>query len=181
MSMYLIIDTATKNSSIALLGDDLFQQIEMGERDQTKEMIPKIKSLLEKEGLSLDDLAAIAVCVGPGLFTGTRIGVMNAKTLSFAADIPLIPFNTFDLYENKEPLAVLDAKCDRAYLFDGEIKLIQHQDLLKIKEKIYTLDSAPFPSKIKFTTTQKNIKKLLPLLKNKTPISHDKIEIIYPN
>lgn len=181
MKTYLVIDTATKNSSIALLSDTLFAQMPLAEQGQTKELIPKIKNLLKEHQLSLADLEAIAVCVGPGLFTGTRIGAIAAKTLSYASDIPLIPFSTFDLYDQKEPLAILDAKCGRAHLYDnGKISLLDHEEIASIQKKIYTIDAGPFPPSNNLFTTRKNFQNLLLLFAQATPLSHDKIEIIYP-
>ncbi|MCH9811934.1 tRNA (adenosine(37)-N6)-threonylcarbamoyltransferase complex dimerization subunit type 1 TsaB [bacterium] len=180
MKTYLVIDTATKNSSITLMNEELLAQVPLIERGQTKEIIPKIKSLLEEHNLSLTDLEAIAVCVGPGLFTGTRIGVMTAKTLSYGADIPLIPFTTFDLYDKKDPAAILDAKCGRAHLFEEEkIRLIDHDQIQHIQKNIYTIDLTRFPSSNNLFITQKNFKKLLFILEKKTPLSHEQIKVLY--
>ena len=152
------------------------------QRDQTKEIIPKIKKLLEENHLSLEQLEGIAVCTGPGLFTGTRIGVMTAKTLSYASDIPLYPFSTFDLFSEKEPYAVLDAKCGRAHLlYQEKVALILHEDLNTIKEKIYSLDPSPFKHlNMPLEHAFKEIKTLLPILLNKKPVSHKEIEVFYP-
>ncbi|MCH9617018.1 MAG: hypothetical protein SP4CHLAM5_06440 [Chlamydiia bacterium] len=183
MKTYLIIDTATKESSISLLSEKSLVTIALAQKEQTKELIPKIKTLLEGSNLSLEDLAGIAVCIGPGLFTGTRIGVMTAKTLSYASDIPLFPFNTFDLYKDKEPYALLDAKCGRAYLKDDDsIKLWNHEELTEIKEKMHTLDADPFKKlDLDLILTSKDIKGLFRLLETTSPISHKQIEVFYPN
>ena len=180
MKTYLVIDTATQNSFIALINEELHVEVPLIDRGQTKEIIPKIETLLKEQGFTLQELSAIAVCIGPGLFTGTRIGVMTAKTLSFGADIPLIPFTTFDLYEHKEPAALLDAKCSRAHLFEeGKIRLIHHEDILSLQKKIYTIDKTPFPKNENIHLTQKNLKNLLSIFDSITPLSHEKIEIIY--
>ena len=52
---------------------------------------PAIGELLDEAGLTLDDLQAIAVDVGPGSFTGVRVGVTTAKSLAFALGIPVLP------------------------------------------------------------------------------------------
>lgn len=182
MKTYLVIDTATSKSSISLLSKELHAYIELIEREQTKEIIPKIKALLNKNNLSLEDLAGIAVCTGPGLFTGTRIGVMTAKTLSYASDIPLFPFNTFDLFKDTEPYALLDAKCGRAYLrHNGGIILIDQEKLTEIKEKMHSIDTAPFKNiNLQPSLTSKDITALLPLLETASPASYKEIEVFYP-
>jgi tRNA threonylcarbamoyl adenosine modification protein YeaZ len=183
MKTYLVIDTATKESSISLLSKETFISEPLAQREQTKEIIPKIKTLLEGSDLRLEDLAGIAVCTGPGLFTGTRIGVMTAKTLSYASDIPLFPFNTFDLYKDKEPYALLDAKCGRAYLRDNDgAKLINHEELAVIQEKMCTLDADPFKKLgLELILTTKDIKRLFLRLEASSPTSYKEIEVFYPN
>lgn len=178
MSKYLIIDTATKNSTISLLFDEhTVSTKNLTEKSQTKQIIPFIKELLTDHGLKLDDLTGIAICTGPGLFTGTRVGVMTAKTLSYATNLPLYPFSTFDLFEEKEPYAALDAKCNRAYLYhNGETKLIQTTDLEAVNESVYTLE----PLSSKYILTKKNIKGLYGKLLKTTPVDFEAISIIYP-
>lgn len=51
-------------------------------------------------GKKMDDLAAVAVSMGPGSYTGLRIGVSTAKGLCYALDIPLIAINTLEAMAN---------------------------------------------------------------------------------
>src|SRR5690606_313167 len=53
-----------------------------------------VEELLQKTGLALGDLSAVAVSKGPGSYTGLRIGVSTAKGLCYAADLPLIGIDT---------------------------------------------------------------------------------------
>ena len=55
----------------------------------------------EASNISIEELDFIAINIGPGSFTGIRIGVSFAKGLSFAKNIPLIPINGFDIINNK--------------------------------------------------------------------------------
>ena len=91
----LVINTAQKDSYVALYQESiLLKKIFNKENDQSKELLPTIDKILLDNKLSLNDLGLIGVCIGPGTFTGTRIGVITAKTLAFAKKIPLIGFNS---------------------------------------------------------------------------------------
>jgi len=98
MKKFLVIDTATPNCSVTILYKDKSHSKALVNKNQTKELIPLIKELLENEQLLLTDLTAIAICIGPGTFTGTRVGVMTAKALSYGSNTPLITFSTPDLF-----------------------------------------------------------------------------------
>lgn len=54
-------------------------------------ILPAVEELLREAGLRPADLAAVAVDVGPGSFTGVRVGVTTAKSLAFALAIPAVP------------------------------------------------------------------------------------------
>lgn len=60
----------------------------------SRTLMPIVEGILKNTNLSMNDIDAIAVAVGPGSFTGIRIGVAAAKGLSFAADKPSIPVST---------------------------------------------------------------------------------------
>ncbi|MCH9621290.1 MAG: hypothetical protein S4CHLAM20_07090 [Chlamydiia bacterium] len=181
MKKILIIDTATIDSSISLLlGSKLFS-IHLKEKSQTKEIIPIIKALLSEHHIELSHLSGIAICVGPGLYTGTRVGVMTAKTLSYALDIPLFPFSTFDIFKECDPLAILDAKCNRAHLYrNGEITLIEHSEIVSINEPIFSIDTNSFLKISNIHSTQKDLSRLNNKLETLKPLKHNEINVYYP-
>lgn len=93
-------------------------------------MFPLISELLAEATLSTGDLDRIAVTVGPGSFTGTRIGVAAARALKFARNLPIVPFTSLEAIalspriesDSAEDLAVaIDAHRGEAYvqIFDG--------------------------------------------------------------
>ena len=181
MKKFLIIDTATQESSISLLSGDKLITIMLKEKSQTKEIIPLIKNLLIDQNTKLSDLTGIAICIGPGLYTGTRVGAMTAKTLSYSMDIPLFPFTSFDIFKDSKPYAILDAKCKRAHLFhNGTISLINHTEIDQISDPVHTPSLTPFNIEKELTLTTKNLTKLIPLLETIKPHIHDQIEIYYP-
>jgi tRNA threonylcarbamoyladenosine biosynthesis protein TsaB len=88
----LAIDTATEQVSIAV-GDALNIAAAMhvaSDRRHVEALIPAIRLLLGNLGLTVHDLSAIAVDVGPGLFTGMRVGLATAQTLADLAEIPVV-------------------------------------------------------------------------------------------
>lgn len=59
-------------------------------KKQSEDLPNKIDELLTKNNLAIKDLDAIAVAVGPGSYTGTRVGVVCANTISFVTGTPLV-------------------------------------------------------------------------------------------
>lgn len=53
-----------------------------------------IEELLEQNSMALDSLSAISVSIGPGSYTGLRVGLSAAKGLAFALDIPIMGIST---------------------------------------------------------------------------------------
>lgn len=88
----LAIDTATEQVSVAV-GDA--ERIDAAlhvasDRRHVEALVPAISLLLGNLGLTAHDLSAIAVDVGPGLFTGMRVGLATAQTLADIAEIPVV-------------------------------------------------------------------------------------------
>lgn len=87
----LAIDTSTERAGIAVAdGDRLFVRSWDAGRTQTTTVLPAIEALLGEAGVTIGQLAAIAVAIGPGTFTGLRVGVSIAKGLVLARDVPLV-------------------------------------------------------------------------------------------
>lgn len=82
----LIIDTATKNLYVAICGDKNKQIIEVG-KNHAAVLLKKIDELLGET--KLDDIDEIIVGVGPGSYTGVRVGVVVAKMFSWSKNIKL--------------------------------------------------------------------------------------------
>ncbi len=97
----LAFDTTAAACSIALLQDDKVidsysQAMDFG---QAEVLIPQIKTLMENNHLSFDDLDEITVCVGPGSFTGVRSSISAARAFGLAKPkIQICGVNAFDSY-----------------------------------------------------------------------------------
>lgn len=98
MALILQIETATQTCSVALAQDGvLLNVMEKTERNIHAGVITLfIEELMQKAGKQFSELDAIAVSMGPGSYTGLRIGVSTAKGLCYALDIPLIAINTLE-------------------------------------------------------------------------------------
>lgn len=57
----------------------------------------RLQEMLERNGLSVTDLRGLAVCLGPGSFTGLRVGVVAAKTLGQALGLPVVGISSLEL------------------------------------------------------------------------------------
>lgn len=85
-------------------------------------LIPSIKWLMDRAGIMMKDLECIAVSIGPGSFTGLRIGIATARGLSLALDIPVAGIPTFDVVAYNIPpvpglvlCPVVDARKSQVY------------------------------------------------------------------
>lgn len=126
MSDWLLsIDTATDALSVAVgrIGDIRFSSWQRRRKGHAEELAPLIERALDASGIKAADLAAIAVTVGPGTFTGVRIGLAAARGMRIALQIPVIGVNTLELlafqaagrWPDRPVLAALDARRGQVY------------------------------------------------------------------
>jgi len=120
----LAIDTSTQILSVALSDDNkIIGKFHASEQARhLSGLIPAVDVVLKEAGLVLEDVDVIALSIGPGSFTGLRIGVATCKAISLAIDIPLISVPTLDVIahnfiDEKEHILcpVLDAKKNKVY------------------------------------------------------------------
>jgi tRNA threonylcarbamoyladenosine biosynthesis protein TsaB len=105
MTMLLAIDTATRLLSIAIHdGDNLLaEQSWHCNNRHTVELPPAIQTMLAAVGIAIADLTALAVSIGPGSYTGLRIGVSLAKGMAAARSLPLVGVTTLDTLAAGQP------------------------------------------------------------------------------
>lgn len=114
----LAMDTATAQVGVAIgeAGEVLGEVRLVGGRRHAEQLAPSVRSLVEWTGVRLDELAAIAVDIGPGLFTGLRVGVTTAKVMAQALRIPVVGVPSLDLvahpvrHSSRLVVAALDAR-----------------------------------------------------------------------
>lgn len=99
MARILHIDTAVEGASVCLANDNVLLAPAMTDRkkDQSGWLHNSIRQLINTSGLQLSDLEAVAVTIGPGSYTGLRVGLSAAKGICFALGLPLITINTLEV------------------------------------------------------------------------------------
>lgn len=95
----LAFDTAAQACSAALCRGEtvLARAREERARGHAEALMPMIGALMAEAGLAFAELDALAVTVGPGTFTGIRIGVAAARGLALAAGKPVVPLTTLEV------------------------------------------------------------------------------------
>lgn len=100
MKRILAIDTSSAWCSVALStgasAERLVERHELLGPSASQHLLPWITDLLKQEGLMFRDLDAIAVGIGPGAFTGVRLGVAVVQGLALAANLPIAPVASLD-------------------------------------------------------------------------------------
>ncbi len=120
MVLVLAIETSALGGSVALAEDaGLLAErgLAAGQRS-AQGLIPAIDELLRDAGRRVQDVGLIGVTIGPGSFTGLRVGVTTAKTLAYALQSPTVGLDTLDVLAAQAPAgspggrlhAILDAQ-----------------------------------------------------------------------
>ncbi len=99
MPLLLNLETATQICSAALSADGTLLGLRESHSDKahSRQLAVFIRELLTENDLEVPELDAVAVSMGPGSYTGLRIGVSTAKGLAYGSDIPLIGIGTLDI------------------------------------------------------------------------------------
>jgi tRNA threonylcarbamoyladenosine biosynthesis protein TsaB len=109
MTMLLGIESATTRLSVAL-GDGVGAPSSIsvdGDRRHVEILAPTIRDLCVLAGVSLGAVEGIAVDVGPGLFTGMRVGIATAQGLAVALGVPVHPVRSVDVVAHRFRHAVV--------------------------------------------------------------------------
>jgi tRNA threonylcarbamoyladenosine biosynthesis protein TsaB len=116
--LILGIDTATQQVGCAIGGHEgvlASFQVAKGRR-HAETLVPAIQFMCEKARIELAEIGAIAVDVGPGLFTGLRVGVATAKAMASALRVPMVGVSSLDLlafevrWTSRRIVSVVDAR-----------------------------------------------------------------------
>lgn len=132
----LIIDTATKNLYVGLYGKEKKEILEVG-KNHAAVLMKKIDEILGES--KLDNIDEIIVGVGPGSYTGVRVGVVVAKMLAWTKKIPLKEVSSLYIqcsgYEGIRSVSI-DARRGNAFcaIYDNDDSLILDEALRSVSE-----------------------------------------------
>lgn len=124
MARILAIDTSAQNCSVAIIeNNQIIADIIYNEKSRQAEILfSLIQQIFSKTNLSYNKIDALAVTLGPGSFTGLRVGIASARGICLASDKPLIGVTTFEAmaicdeaYKKHEINVILDAKRKSLY------------------------------------------------------------------
>jgi len=170
------IDTSTKFCNLGLIEDeDILIECTINglKKKHSSILVPAIKNLLKTIDLKIEEINGIAVSIGPGSFTGLRIGLSVAKGLCYARSLPLLGIPTLDAMAfpfKKIPYLicpVLESKKDEIYdvVFRGGVSL--HKVMDYKCEDIQSLLFRLSPLKEKIIFSGDGIKKYRDIIKEK--------------
>lgn len=114
------IETATRAASVAVLADGKILAESLRESPQTfsETLMPQVEEVIKISG-AFDKLDAVAVSIGPGSFTGLRIGLATAKALAYAWGIKIIGVPTLQAlaynFPSSKVMPLIDAQKNHAY------------------------------------------------------------------
>jgi tRNA threonylcarbamoyladenosine biosynthesis protein TsaB len=105
----LVLDTSTQRAALALVlsGGEVRVAAPDPAQRHGRNLIPAIQALLAQAGLAVAELDGLAVGLGPGSYTGLRIGLTAAKTLAYAAGKPLVGLDSLEAIARNAPAAAL--------------------------------------------------------------------------
>jgi tRNA threonylcarbamoyladenosine biosynthesis protein TsaB len=104
--MLLAIDTSTRFASLATYdGSNVRAEFTWETIDHhTVELMPRIVDLLEQIDVTVEQLTGLAVAIGPGSYTGVRVGIAAAKGLALSRNLPIVGVRSSDIIAYAQPL-----------------------------------------------------------------------------
>ena len=144
----LVLDCAVTKLSIAVKTEDKFisQTYDIGMR-QSEILVPTIDEILSKAGITAADLNYSALTIGPGSFTGLRLGISALKAIELAYNVPVYGISSLTIYSYAYKdlglpiLACIDANKDKFYAcLSNQNSLILEEGDYEVEEIISKLN-----------------------------------------
>lgn len=154
----LSVDTSSSVCAVAILENDevIKENILDNEKTHSENFMSLLDETLKETKVTLDDIDLIACCVGPGSFTGIRIGIASIKAIAEIKQIPIVSVTSLEslIYnvekvDNEVIISLIDARNNQVYagIFDKEYKKIQDylaEDINEVLEKISSYNDFVF-------------------------------------
>ncbi len=146
------IDTSSLATSIAVIEDNklICEYTVNTKKTHSQKLMPMIENMLNMSDINVNEIDMIAVCEGPGSFTGLRIAMATAKAIAHVNKLPIVGVNSVELLAgnmnlcDKKICAILDAQ--RTQVYTGQYKFENNQlvelkgvDVVEIDELIEEL------------------------------------------
>jgi tRNA threonylcarbamoyladenosine biosynthesis protein TsaB len=145
--LILAVDTTTPHGSVALLENSnlLAEMSCVSSLTHSERLLPAVDLILRQRSLKIKDVEAFAVAVGPGSFTGIRIGLSTIKSFSLASGKPIAPVSTLKalalklkLPHNRLLCPLLDARKGEVYAALFEVRKGQLTEV--VAQGVYSPD-----------------------------------------
>lgn len=175
----LALDTSSKNATVAITENEekLIELNNSDEKTHSQKLMPMIDEAFQKTNLSLDDINLITCCLGPGSFTGVRIGIATAKAFADSKNILAVGVSSleelaYNLNVEGYICSLLDAGHGNIYVGFFKIEKDKNENLQTIEENLAFLSLQDESGKI----SEKN---LITFLKNNVKTNKNDLETIY--
>ncbi len=171
-------DTSNNQSYLFIAeGSEIVASIFLdGGKGLSKEFAPALKNLFDKTDTKIADFDYIACGYGPGSYTGLRVGITFAKTLSYASGVPLLGFPSLTPFQTSGSAVLLDARSGGIYVQKDDLpKLVSLTDLkreLSDTQILLTPDLKPLKERLPHLTIQETNPNLA-LLNQKLQLQKD--------
>lgn len=149
------IDTSSMAASVAVIEDNklICEYTINTKKTHSQKLMPMIENMLNLSDLSIKEIDAVAICEGPGSFTGLRIGMATAKAIAHVNNIPVIGVNSLEILAanmnlcSKKICSILDAQRNQVYTgryqyLDGNLTEIKEIGIQLIEELLDELSQS---------------------------------------
>ena len=149
------IDTSTHSTSVCIIEDDklICEYTVNTKKTHSQKLMVMIESMIKESDLNVSDIDAIAICIGPGSFTGLRISMATAKAIAQVRNLPIISVNSLESLAFNMNLCeriicpILDAQRNQVYtgkykFENGEFKTLEDVNVVTIDELVDELSKS---------------------------------------
>jgi len=182
----LVIDSATKYLYVGLYNnfECVSKYYEAGKNDHSVKIMPEIQRILEENKLKVKDLDEIYIGIGPGSYTGLRVGVVIAKMFGWNNNIPVFTVSSLGMMasnknENGLYLAEIDARRGNSFL--GLYKVEEGIISLQDNEQLTNLEEYKSDIKEEFEVVNEGIPDMKKIIQSKMFQHVDDIHGLNPN
>ncbi len=145
----LFIDTSYKFIHVYILNEYnvVCEKSLSVEKDMSNKILPLIRSCFDDLQFSIKDINNLFVTIGPGSFTGLRVGLTFAKIVAYSLNIKLYPVSTLEYLasiskKERKIISIIDARRGNVYAgyYDNELNLLHKEELISY-ENINNINS----------------------------------------